>query len=287
MSRHPARRAGTCEQKEGRLRHLLLEMDSTLIAFSGGVDSSFLVAVAHEVLGERAIAVTALSPAIPAVEVEEARRLAARLGVRHLVVETKEMDSPAYVQNSPDRCFHCKSELFDRLRSLAADLQLACVADGSNADDERDFRPGRRAAAAHDVRSPLAEAGLTKDEIRLLSKARGLPTWDKPAMACLASRLPYGMPVTAAALEQVEAAEAVLRALGLRQLRVRHHGNIARIEVDEAGFALLTQDGTRHAVTEKLKALGYLYVTLDLAGFRSGSLNEALPITSAGKRDAT
>jgi uncharacterized protein len=258
-----------------------------LIAFSGGVDSSFLVAVAHEVLGERAIAVTALSPAIPAVEVEEARRLAARLGVRHLVVETKEMDSPAYVQNSPDRCFHCKSELFDRLRSLAADLQLACVADGSNADDERDFRPGRRAAAAHDVRSPLAEAGLTKDEIRLLSKARGLPTWDKPAMACLASRLPYGMPVTAAALEQVEAAEAVLRALGLRQLRVRHHGNIARIEVDEAGFALLTQDGTRHAVTEKLKALGYLYVTLDLAGFRSGSLNEALPITSAGKRDAT
>lgn len=283
MSKQPASPPTAYDQKEARLRGLLVEMGSTLIALSGGVDSTFLAAVAHDALGERAVAVTTLSPAIPVAEVEEARRLAARIGIRHLTVETKEMDSPAYVENSPDRCYHCKNEIFGRLRSLAAELRLACVADGSNADDERDFRPGRRAATAHGVRSPLAEAGLTKDEIRRLSKARGLPTWDKPAMACLASRLPYGTPVTEAALKRVEAAEEALRALGLRQLRVRHHGDIARIEVDEAGFALFTQDGNRRAVTEKLKALGYLYVTLDLAGFRSGSLNEALP---ASKRDA-
>jgi uncharacterized protein len=263
-------------QKKARLDALLSVMGSALVAFSGGLDSTFLAAVVRDLLGDRAVAVTALSPSVPQSEAADAADLAGLIGIRHLTIETREMDSADFVNNTPDRCYYCKDELFGRLRSLAEGMGFAYVLDGSNCDDEGDYRPGRRAAARHGVRSPLLEAGLSKDDIRTLSRERGLPTWDKPAMACLASRLPYGTPITEDALKQVEAAEAFLRSLGIRQLRVRHHGDVARIEVDRAGRDALLREENRQAVVERLRSLGYLYVTVDLAGFRSGSLNEGL-----------
>jgi uncharacterized protein len=262
--------------KFARLQALLRETGGVLVAYSGGVDSAFLLKVALDVLGPRAVAATALSESYPEREREEGKALAARLGARQILVETRELERPGYVENSPDRCWHCKDELFRVLKPVAEREGFRTIVYGEIADDAGDHRPGTRAAREHGVRAPLAEAGLTKLEIRRFSRDLGLPTWDKPSMACLSSRLPYGTPVTPEKLRQVERAEEVLRSLGLRQVRVRHHGDLARIEVDPADFDELVRPPMRDLVVERLKEAGYAYVALDLQGYRTGSLNEVV-----------
>jgi len=264
------------QQKRSLLIDALRSYGAVVVAFSGGVDSTFVAAMAWEALGEHARAITGLSPSVAVAEREEAAALAQQIGIPHEFVETHEMENPEYVANSPMRCFHCKDELYGVLDAIAAKAgERATVVDGTNADDAGDWRPGRQAATKHGVRSPLLELGFTKDEIRELSREMGLPTWDKPAMACLASRIPHGMPVTVDALDQVGAAEAALRRFGIRQVRVRHHGDVARIETDAAGMAIAFAPGNREQVVERLRNLGFKHVALDLAGYRSGSMNVA------------
>lgn len=261
------------EEKRAALLADLRACESLVVAFSGGVDSTFLAAMAREALGTAALAVTGLSPSVAQSERDQAAQLARRIGIAHEFVDTHEMDNPEYVANSPMRCFHCKDELYGVLGAVAARAGQATVVDGTNADDLGDWRPGRQAALQHGVRSPLAELGFTKAEIRQLSHELGLPTWDKPAMACLASRIPHGTPVTVEALDQVGAAEAVLRSLGLREVRVRHHGDVARIETDADGMAVVFAAENRDRVVRRLRNLGFKHVALDLAGYRQGSMN--------------
>jgi uncharacterized protein len=255
------------------LHNILTDIGRVAIAYSGGVDSTFLLAEAHHVLGsENVLAVIAVSPVYPQRELASAQEYAATLGVSCILLQTREMSDERFAVNQPDRCFHCKTELFGKLREAATASRFPTIADGTTVSDMDDYRPGMQALKPHGVRSPLLEAGMTKPEIRDLSRQRGLPTWDKPAMACLASRFPYGTKIAVKALSQIEAAEEYLFSEGFSQVRVRHHGSMARIEVMADEMPQLLQRST--SVVQRLKDLGYRYVTLDLQGYRTGSMNE-------------
>ena len=260
--------------KHQALRELIAGMGRVIVAFSGGIDSTLVLKVAYDVLGENALGATAVSPSLARSEREETANLAQLIGVPHIFVETHELDNPNYAANPSNRCYFCKSELYDVLVPIAARRGYRFILDGTNADDVGDFRPGQQAAREHGVRSPLRESGFTKAEIRSLARQLGLPNWDKPAMACLASRIPYGQAVTMPTLRQIDEAEAFLRSLGFRQLRVRHHDNLARLEVEPEMFPAVLE--RREEIVAGLRAIGYTFVTLDLAGFRSGSMNDML-----------
>ena len=263
-------------EKYQRLRENVRALGSVLVAYSGGVDSALLLKVATGELGERAVGALASSEAYDEEETRQAVEVARVIGARLVQLETHEVEDPRYTANTAERCYFCKTELFDRLEPLARELGLAHIAYGMNRDDHGDWRPGQRAARERQVAAPLDEAGMGKDDIRALARHLGVPVWDKPALACYSSRIPYGVTVTVEELRKIGKAERALRKLGFRQVRVRSHDKIARIEVSGDEFARLLDAGTREAVVTAVREAGYLYVTLDLAGYRTGSLNEAL-----------
>lgn len=271
----------TPQQKQESLLRNLAALESVLVAYSGGVDSAYLAWAAHRALGSRALAVTAVSASFSAHDREQAERCAGQAGFRHEFIATGELSNPLYVANNADRCYHCKNELFDVLDRLAAERGVAAVAYGINADDTHDFRPGHRAAAEHRVLAPLLDAALSKEDIRSLAHAAGLPVWDRPASACLSSRVPYGTAVTADTLARIEQGEAILRELGFRQFRLRYHNEMARLEIAVEEMPRVLDAARAAVIAERLKGLGFTCVTLDLEGYRQGSLNAALKKSTA------
>ncbi|MGC1420709.1 MAG: ATP-dependent sacrificial sulfur transferase LarE [Terracidiphilus sp.] len=267
---------------ENRLRAL----GSVMVAYSGGVDSAFLAATAHRVLGDRMLAVLADSPSLARRDLEQAQAFAEAQGISLRVIQTEELDKPEYQRNDANRCFHCKTELFEGMKKLGAELGFAQIAYGMNADDRRDYRPGQRAAEEHEVLAPLAELGLTKQEIRTLAKDAGYTLWDRPAAPCLSSRVEYGRTVTREVLEQVERGEESLRQLGFREFRVRHHGELARVEIARTELARALSIEMMDKISTELRKAGFQYVTLDCTGFRSGSLNALLPAEVLMRRGA-
>ena len=260
-----------------QLTQIIESMGSLVVAFSGGIDSSLIAKVAHDSIGNRAIAVTATSPAYPLYEIEEAKKVASAIGIRHILIESNELDIAEFARNNTDRCYHCKMELFDKLKSIADELHIDHIACGTTIDDLSDYRPGMEAAKRLGVRSPLVEAGLTKTMVREISKMLGLPNWDKPSFACLSSRFPYGTEITGDRLSQVGMCETYLRQLGFKQFRVRYHGEVARIEVSVDELKRFMEDSSlREKIVKKFKEFGFTYVTMDLEGYRTGSMNEVL-----------
>jgi uncharacterized protein len=267
----------TLEPKQERLFAILRDLGQVLIAYSGGTDSAYLAWAARHVLGDHAVAVTADSASMPESHTRDAAEFAREFGITHRVIPSFEFDNPAYSANNPDRCFHCKDELFRRMEALAPEYPGYALVYGVNVDDLGDYRPGQNAAKQHEVKPPLVEAGLSKAEIRELSRRAGLPTWDRPAAACLASRIPYGTSVTAERIQQVENGEEALKALGFRQFRVRYHGEIARIEIGRSEMPKAFSMEMADRLLDIFRGLGFNYVALDLAGYRQGSMNEVLP----------